>query len=652
MHISPLLCESVTDFNPKSNASDEAAYGSEKVTNGEDNENSCDEAGDGRDEAGDDDRDVEVENSTSQIKTKRKRHETEDEEDKRESKTTRNKDEEDDIVERFEFEIEDSVANWFDDFRINRNIVPESSDEEEDPIVVRDRKIRIGTNDKLAIGRTFLSGFEFKEVVLHHALRTRENIKQNRWGKDKMSFVCGQDKSCDWKVYAAFDKTRQLWVVRTTCGYHRCKSNGKCKLLKSPVIGRLFLDKLRLQPNYMPLDIQRHIKEQWNILSSIGQVQRGRLLALKWLQEEYAQHFAHLRGYATELINSNAGSTTVVDTYPNADGEDVFNRFYVCLGAMKQAFYYCRPIIGIDGTFLKHAVKGCLLTAIAHDANNQIYPIAWAAVQTENADNWLWFLKLLKVDLNLKDGQKYVIISDRSKGIISSVKNELPNIEHRMCVKHIVDNLKTRHGDKDLLKKLVWNLAWSYNHAEFEANLNKIRAYDRSLYDDVMKENPRSWSRAYYRIGSSCEDVDNNATESFNATIVKKKLSEYATEILEEEKEDAMRCEITKGTHGRFDVYLDGNSHSVNLSTGKWQCSCCKWQITGIPCEHAYAAVLDVNKDIDDFVSPYFTTLVWKEVYDKGPDPVCKQVKKQDTRVTISQVLDQPRYVSVSLTAH
>ncbi|XP_023637592.1 uncharacterized protein LOC111830219 [Capsella rubella] len=417
MHISPLLCESVTDFNPKSNASDEAAYGSEKVMNGEDNENSCDEAGDGRDEA-------------------------------------------------------------------------ESSDEEEDPIVVRDRKIRIGTNDKLAIGRTFLSGFEFKEVVLHHALRTRENIKQNRWGKDKMSFVCGQDKSCDWKVYAAFDKTRQLWVVRTTCGYHRCKSNGKCKLLKSPVIGRLFLDKLRLQPNYMPLDIQRHIKEQWNILSSIGQVQRGRLLALKWLQEEYAQHFAHLRG--------------------------------------------------------------CLLTAIAHDANNQIYPIAWAAVQTENADNWLWFLKLLKVDLNLKDGQKYVIISDRSKGIISSVKNELPNIEHRMCVKHIVDNLKTRHGDKDLLKKLVWNLAWSYNHAEFEANLNKIRAYDRSLYDDVMKENPRSWSRAYYRIGSSCEDVDNNATESFNATIVK----------------------------------------------------------------------------------------------------VCKQVKKQDTRVTISQVLDQPRYVSVSLTAH
>ncbi|XP_019087287.1 PREDICTED: uncharacterized protein LOC109127218 [Camelina sativa] len=494
------------DGDDEDNVVESEDDGDKSGDDGEDKDNGSDEAGD--------DIVVEVRNEANQSNKKRKRDKSEHEDDKRESKAAKKKDEEDDIVDRFEFEIEESVANWFDDFRINRNTIPESSNEEEDPIVIRDRKIRMGNNEKLAIGRTFFTGVEFKEVVLNHALKSRENIKQNRWGKDKMSFVCGQDKNCNWKVYAAYDKTRQLWVVRTNCGYHRCKSNGKCKLLKSPVIGRLFLDKLRLQPKYMPLDIQRHIKERWNILSSIGQVQRGRLLALKWLQQEYAQHFAHLRGYAAEIVVSNPGSTAIVDTIPNDDGEvvtDVFKRFYVCLGAMKQGFYYCRPIIGIDGTFLKHAVKGCLLTAIAHDANNQIYPIAWAAVQTENADNWLWFLKLLKADLNLKDGKDYVIISDRSKGIISSVKNKLPNAEHRMCVKHIVDNLKNWRGDKDLLKKMVWHLAWSYNHAEFEANLNKIRVYDLSLYDDVMKENPRSWSRAYYRLGSSCEDVDNNA---------------------------------------------------------------------------------------------------------------------------------------------
>ncbi|KAG7563817.1 Zinc finger SWIM-type [Arabidopsis suecica] len=587
------------------------------VESGDDGEKSEDDVNNAGDDGDNNGRDRDVEPEASRRKAKRKREESEVEEDNEETQRKREKktnvEEEDDIVERFEFEIEESVATWFDEFRINRNSIPESSDEEEDPIIIRDRRIRMGIDDKLGIGRTFFTAFEIKEAVLHHALKSRENIRQES-----------------------------------------CTPNGKCKLLKSPVIGKLFMDKLRMDPNYMPLDIQQHIKEQWKLLSSIGQVQRGRLLALKWLREEYAQHFAHLRGYVAELEGSNPGSTSIVDTFRNADGEDVFNRFYVCLGAMKKAFYYCRPIIGIDGTFLKYAVKGCLLTAIAHDSNNQIYPIAWAAVQTENADNWLWFLKLLKADLDLKDGNNYVIISDRSKGIISSVKNELPNAEHRMCVKHIVDNLKGRHANKDLLKGLVWHLAWSYNDVDFKANLKKIRAYDLELYDDVMKEDPKSWSRAYYKIGSCCEDVDNNATESFNSTIVKarakalvpmletirrqamrritkrnlkiekwkKKLSEYASDILEEEKEDAMRCELTKGTHGKYEVHLDGNSHYVDLTLGKWECSCGKWQITGIPCEHAYAAILDVNKDVDDYASPYFSTQVWKEVYEKGPEPV------------------------------
>ncbi|XP_023636084.1 uncharacterized protein LOC111829995 [Capsella rubella] len=377
------------------------------------------------------------------------------------------------------------------------------------------------------------------------------------------------------------------------------------------------MDKLRLKPNFMPLKIQRHIKEQWKIVSTIGQVQRGRILALKWLKEEYGKQFSHLRGYVAEIMNSNKGSTAFVDTTSNAAGEDVFNRIYVCLGAMKNAFYYCRPIIGIDGTFLKHAVKGCLLTAIGHDANNQIYPVAWACVQVETADNWLWFLNQLSVDLNLKDGSNYVILSDRCK-------------------------------------KLVWNLAWSYNHADYQNNLNEMRAYSMSLYEDVMKEEPKTWCRPFFKIGSCCEDVDNNATESFNATIVKarakalvpmmetirrqamariskrkqkivkwkKKISEYVSDILENEEEDAMKCEVTKGTHNKFEVWIDGNSQGVNLTTGKWECSCCKWQVTGIPCEHAYAAVIDVGKNVEDFVSPFFGSQVWLEQYETGPDPV------------------------------
>lgn len=77
----------------------------------------------------------------------------------------------------------------------------------------------------------------------------------------------------------------------------------------------------------------------------------------------------------------------------------------------------CRPIIGVDGTFLKVAVKWYILAAVGHNANNQIYPLAWSVVKSETKDNLLWFIKQLKSDLVIEDGSRFVNILDQSKVI-------------------------------------------------------------------------------------------------------------------------------------------------------------------------------------------------------------------------------------------
>ena len=57
--------------------------------------------------------------------------------------------------------------------------------------------------------------------------------------------------------------------------------------------------------------------------------------------------------------------------------------FYVCFHAFKQGWLEgCRNIIGFDGCFLKGAFKGELLVAVGKNGNNQMYPIAWAVVDT------------------------------------------------------------------------------------------------------------------------------------------------------------------------------------------------------------------------------------------------------------------------------
>ena len=52
-------------------------------------------------------------------------------------------------------------------------------------------------------------------------------------------------------------------------------------------------------------------------------------------------------------------------------------------------------------------------------------------------------MRKIKADVGLDEGDGYVMVSDRQKGLIAAVKRTLPRIEHRMCVRHIYGNLKS-----------------------------------------------------------------------------------------------------------------------------------------------------------------------------------------------------------------
>ena len=59
-------------------------------------------------------------------------------------------------------------------------------------------------------------------------------------------------------------------------------------------------------------------------------------------------------------------------------------RLYVCMDACKSEFRAaCRPIIGLDGCFVKVPHRGQLLAAVEIDPDNAIYPIAYAVVESE-----------------------------------------------------------------------------------------------------------------------------------------------------------------------------------------------------------------------------------------------------------------------------
>lgn len=330
----------------------------------------------------------------------------------------------DEEVEREEFELDELLRNFVSEPPIQHDVLPESdedNEEEEDPEAPQRMRTHIRRGDgHLYRDQTFFNGVAFKDRVLDYALRTRCNIRQYRYDKDKLGFECAglgeNDEACGWKIYASILPKDKIWRVRLFIDNHTCEVNGECEMVKVPVIARLFVNKIREEPAYyMPMKIEELIMANWSISVSRPQCQAGRNKALKWIKSEHDQQFARLKDYAAEIVESNPGSSVEVDTFQNDEGQDVFNRIYICFDALRNTWKAsCRPMIGLDDCFLKERIKGQLLVALGRDANNAIYPIAWAVVKVENNENWQWFMQKLKVDLDLKDGDNYIAVSDRS----------------------------------------------------------------------------------------------------------------------------------------------------------------------------------------------------------------------------------------------
>jgi hypothetical protein len=336
--------------------------------------------------------------------------------------------------------------------------------------------------------------------------------------------------------------------------------------------------------------------------------------------------------------------------------QNVFQSFYVCFNAMKEGFKAgCRKVIGLDGCFFKGAVKGELLCAIGRDANNQMYPLAWAVVEQETNLTWKWFIALLIKDLNINlNGEGWVFISDQQKGLINAMKDYLPAAEHRMCARHIYANWRKKHRDHEWQKKF-WAVAKACNKQDFNYYKAKLAQETPDGVKDMMKTEPVHWARAFFPEGTNCESVDNNLCESFNHAIVdarfypiismmEKIRKKIFVRIQEQrEKGEKMTGKICPGIFKKlkksiartqwlevlwngengFEVkQINGRGRQYTVDLEKRTCSCGYFQLAGLPCHHAISAIYKCQKEIDDFIHPCYSVEVFKSIYAHCLQPV------------------------------
>ncbi|GKB55146.1 zinc finger, PMZ-type containing protein, partial [Tanacetum coccineum] len=232
------------------------------------------------------------------------------------------------------------------------------------------------------------------------------------------------------------------------------------------------------------------------------------------------EHYGRLWEYRQAILDSNPGSTCRLDDEETESGNYYFRRFYVCFKGVKDGWLAgCRKVIGLDGCFLKHTCRGELLVAMGRDANNQMYPIAWAVVKVENNENWCWFISLIQEDLQLETGEGLTIISDSHKGLLEGVNELLPNAEHRKCTRHLFANYKKKFSGVQL-QCLFWNAASTTVEQLYYSKMEELKIISTEAYQYLCDRNPNSWCRAFFRQESKCPNFENGICESFNRAIL------------------------------------------------------------------------------------------------------------------------------------
>ena len=169
---------------------------------------------------------------------------------------------------------------------------------------------------------------------------------------------------------------------------------------KSWVVGELIKSKFKGPGRiYKPRDIIEDMRQDYGINMSYEKAWRARENAYERVRGSPEESYNLLRRYGEALKLTNPGTIFQMEL----EDDRFFKYLFMAVGACVRGFLNCiRPVIVMDGTFLKNKYRGQLIVAVCLDGNNQIYPLAFGVVDRETDDSIQWFLEKLKVESGSK----------------------------------------------------------------------------------------------------------------------------------------------------------------------------------------------------------------------------------------------------------
>lgn len=187
------------------------------------------------------------------------------------------------------------------------------------------------------------------------------------------------------------------------------------------------------------------------------------------------------------------------------------------------------------------------------------------------------------------------------------------------------------------MKDLVWAAARATTENGFNYHMNKLKELNEDAYNWLAMKDVRQWSRHALNSYVKSDMILSNIAETFNAWILDardkpiitmlEKIRRLVMERFQKKREEGQKLQVNicpriqkklavnvkKSRH--MIAYWDGaecfeveNEHNLRriVDMKNQTCSCFQWNLTGIPCAHAVAAIYHLRGKPEDYVNPYY----------------------------------------------
>ncbi|KAL5779258.1 hypothetical protein ACOSQ2_009995 [Xanthoceras sorbifolium] len=391
-----------------------------------------------------------------------------------------------------------------------------------------------------------------------------------------------QENHILWEGYQSREDDEFLMTmkIKTYNDLHECHRVHKNDEAKVSWIARKFETLVKSNPNIKIGVIADLLRDKYKVNVDIGRLYKAKRRALDGLGKDHSECFKHLRGYAFMVQQSNPGSVAYIRMQ---QPEPTFQRF-----------------------FLKKPL--CFM-------------------------------------------------SDRQKGVLSALEMQFPFATTRFCARHIYANFRLKHSGQKL-KTLFWMCSRSSNLFEFNdamAEIGRVNIDARTWLDKI---NPIHWSRHAFDQSIKCDHVTNNMTESFNSMLGDHRaktflqLLEFIRRMVmkrfQKRKEECLGWKIEippsvskkilmasknsrilrmlSAGNGEYELLDERRAYVVKINQAT--CECGGWQVSGIPCCHAMAAISHyagrdgVTRRIVEYVHPKLTKTAFSHTYSTMIHPI------------------------------